>query len=94
MMKNSLAFRCLIILICALACNLYASDLKGIRFSHLGLEDGLSHSTIFSINQDKNGYMWFATPDGLNRFNGYDFTVYRHQYGDSTSIACKMQRVA
>lgn len=92
MMKNSLAFRCLIILICALACNLYASDLKGIRFSHLGLEDGLSHSTIFSINQDKNGYMWFATPDGLNRFNGYDFTVYRHQYGDSTSIACNATR--
>lgn len=36
--------------------------------------------------------MWFATPDGLNRFNGYDFTVYRHQYGDSTSIACNATR--
>lgn len=36
--------------------------------------------------------MWFATPDGLNKFNGYDFTVYRHQYEDSTSIACNATR--
>lgn len=91
-MKNFLAIRFILFLLCVFTCNSHASDLKDICFSHLGLEDGLSHSTIFSINQDKNGYMWFATPDGLNKFNGYDFTVYRHQYGDSTSIACDATR--
>ena len=36
--------------------------------------------------------MWFATSDGLNKFNGYNFTVYRHAYGDSTSIASNTSR--
>lgn len=81
-----------ITLLCCLAFRTVAAERNGLRFYHLGQEDGLSHSTVFSINQDRKGYMWFATSDGLNKFNGYNFTVYRHAYGDSTSIASNTSR--
>lgn len=51
-----------------------------IVFSHIGMRDGLSHSTVNGITQDGLGYMWVATPDGLNRYDGYKFTTY---YPDS-----------
>ena len=66
----------------------YANNLDGIRFTHIGLEEGLSHCTIFGINQDKEGNLWFATYDGVNKYDGYNFTVYRHQYANPQSIAC------
>jgi ligand-binding sensor domain-containing protein/signal transduction histidine kinase len=56
-----------------------ARPLPPLRFDHLSVEDGLSQSTVFSILQDRMGYLWFGTEDGLNRFDGYEFTVYRHQ---------------
>ena len=56
----------------------FADEIDGMRFMHIGLEDGLSHSTILGINQDKEGNLWFATYDGLNKYDGYNFTVYRH----------------
>lgn len=65
---------------------------KDIKFNHFGLAEGLSNSTVFAINQDKDDNLWFATYDGVNRFNGYDFTVYRHDINDSTSIACDIAR--
>jgi hypothetical protein len=52
-----------------------AQDLK---FEHLTVEDGLSNNFIRSIVQDSSGFMWFATEDGLNKYDGYTFTVYRH----------------
>lgn len=55
-----------------------AGEIDGMRFIHIGLEEGLSHSTIFGINQDKEGNLWFATYDGFNKYDGYNFTVYRH----------------
>lgn len=71
---------------------LNAGIAEDIYFSHIGLEEGLSHSTIFSINQDKEGNLWFATYDGVNKYDGYNFTVYRHQYTDSCSIASDISR--
>ena len=44
---------------------LNADITEDIHFSHIGLEEGLSHSTIFAINQDKGGNLWFATYDGV-----------------------------
>lgn len=58
------------------------------RFERLGIQDGLSHSTVFSLIQDSRGYMWFGTQDGgLNKFDGYRFTVYTHDPNDPTSIS-------
>ena len=60
---------------------------RDISFTHISINDGLSQSTVRSACQDSRGQMWFATHDGLNRFDGYDFTVYRHRDDDSTSIS-------
>lgn len=52
----------------------------------LGMEQGLSNSYIVGIAQDKQGYMWFATESGLNRFDGQNFRVYRKNALPNTSI--------
>ncbi|MCK5076365.1 MAG: hypothetical protein KAR38_08310, partial [Calditrichia bacterium] len=57
------------------------------KFDHISLENGLSQSTVFSIAQDKTGFIWFATMDGLNRYDGYDFSVFKHTPFDSTSLS-------
>lgn len=64
--------------------NNYAQDLK---FKHLSSDDGLSQNFISSILQDKKGFMWFGTKDGLNRYDGYSFVVYQHDPFDTTTIS-------
>ncbi|WP_257669975.1 hybrid sensor histidine kinase/response regulator transcription factor [Parapedobacter tibetensis] len=58
-----------------------------IHFQHIGTKDGLSQSMVASILKDRMGFMWFATQDGLNRYDGYQFKVYKHNPADSTSIS-------
>src|SRR5574342_98614 len=48
-----------------------------LRFESLGLEDGLSQSTVLAILQDQFGFLWIGTEDGLNRYDGYTFQVFR-----------------
>ena len=50
---------------------------SSLRFERLGLESGLSQSVIRDIIQDSKGFMWFATEDGLNRYDGYDVKIFR-----------------
>ncbi|WP_291528908.1 two-component regulator propeller domain-containing protein [Bacteroides sp. UBA939] len=69
-----------------------ANIIENIHFEHIGLVEGLSHSTVFAINQDKGGNLWFATYDGVNKYDGYNFTVYRHQYTNPNSIASDISR--
>lgn len=64
-----------------------------IKFSYISLNDGLSQSTVFSIDQDKRGNMWFATYDGVNKYDGYAFTVYQHSASDPNSIANDIARI-
>lgn len=49
-----------------------------INFEHFALEQGLSQNTIQCILQDRKGFIWFGTQDGLNKYDGYGFTVYEH----------------
>ncbi|RPD51538.1 hypothetical protein DRJ53_02335 [Paracnuella aquatica] len=56
------------------------------RFNHLTNLDGLSQSTVQAIIKDRYGFMWFGTQDGLNRYDGNKFKVYRHEPTDSTSL--------
>jgi signal transduction histidine kinase/ligand-binding sensor domain-containing protein/CheY-like chemotaxis protein len=57
-----------------------------VKFTHLTNLDGLSQSTVQAILKDKYGFMWFATRDGLNRYDGYSFKVYRHHPKDPKSL--------
>jgi PAS domain S-box-containing protein len=57
------------------------------RFTHLTSEQGLSHNAVKCILQDSQGFMWFGTQDGLNRYDGYTFTVYRHLRSDPNSLS-------
>ncbi len=57
-----------------------------IAFNHLTVEDGLSQSSVTCIFQDSKGFMWFGTQDGLNRYDGYKFNVYKSNSSDSTTL--------
>ena len=57
------------------------------NFKRLGIEDGLSQSTIYSIFQDSEGYMWFGTANGLNKYDGYNFKIFTNNPFDTTSIS-------
>lgn len=58
-----------------------------IRFKHYSIDHGLSQNTVFSLLEDKEGAIWIGTEDGLNKFDGYTFTNFRHQNLDSSSIS-------
>ncbi len=64
-----------------------------INFSYISINEGLSQSTVFSIDQDQRGNMWFATYDGVNKYDGYSFTVYQHNEDDPNSIANDISRI-
>ncbi len=69
-------------------CLLYYLPLTGQPhyFRHYQVEDGLSNNTAICTLQDSKGFMWFGTKDGLNRFDGYTFKIYRNNPADSNSI--------
>lgn len=56
---------------------------ENVNFERL---TGLSHNTVFTIFQGHLGFLWIGTADGLHRYDGYSFTVYRHHPSDSTSL--------
>src|SRR6056297_2322022 len=56
-------------------------------FRHFTIDDGLSQNAVYSMLQDKQGFMWFGTKDGLNRYDGRNFVVYQHDPFDSTTIS-------
>ena len=58
-----------------------------LRFEHLTIKDGLSQNAVYAILQDRQGFMWFGTADGLNRFDGYEFKLFRHDPQDPTTLS-------
>src|SRR5215216_538839 len=76
-----------LILVCAATICFFISNAQSkVKFTHLTNLDGLSQSTVQAIVKDKYGFMWFGTQDGLNRYDGYNFKVYRHKPKDSTTL--------
>jgi len=63
------------------------SQMHDFRFAHLTSDNGLSQSSVTCIIQDRKGFMWFGTFNGLNRFDGYNFEVYNYDPGDIHSIS-------
>jgi two-component system sensor histidine kinase ChiS len=60
---------------------------QALDFKHYTTEQGLSHSNVFAMLQDSTGFMWFGTDDGLNKFDGYTFTVYKNDPNDPHSLS-------
>ena len=63
-----------------------ADDQEQYVTYHYSVKDGLSQNTVMAILQDRDGYMWFGTWDGLNKFDGYKFTTYKSHPEDSTQM--------
>ena len=57
------------------------------QFLHINTDNGLSHNRINAILKDARGFMWFGTGSGLNRYDGYEFRLFRHDRKDSTTLA-------
>ena len=60
---------------------------QNIKFERISAEQGLSYEKVYSILQDCQGFMWFATDDGLNKYDSYKFTIYKHDPEDSLSLS-------
>ncbi len=70
----------------AIHMSLFAQD-QCLRFDNISLKEGLSQISINTLVQDKYGFLWFGTQDGLDRFDGYDFKIFKHDPLDSNSIS-------
>ncbi|ERM83078.1 hypothetical protein P872_06280 [Rhodonellum psychrophilum GCM71 = DSM 17998] len=66
--------------------NIWSSFGQKPYFRHIGVENGLSHNTVFTIFQDKTGFMWFGTKDGLNRYDGHQFKIFKNVSENPKSI--------
>lgn len=60
---------------------------ENVQFQRISIREGLSQSSVFCIMQDRNGFLWFGTQDGLNKYNGMDFTVYKPDPDDPTTLS-------
>ncbi|MEP7106854.1 MAG: two-component regulator propeller domain-containing protein [Ferruginibacter sp.] len=63
------------------------SQMDHPKFIHLTTSDGLSQNAVFAILKDYKGFMWFATDEGLNKYDGYKFTVYKHDLENPGTVS-------
>jgi ligand-binding sensor domain-containing protein/signal transduction histidine kinase len=63
------------------------APVRDFKFTHLTTNDGLSQGYVIAIVQDRRGFMWFATRDGLNRYDGNAFVVYKNNSNDPGSLS-------
>lgn len=85
MLRKKIIPNCILLLL-IFTFNLY-SQADEIKFDRISTEDGLSQSVVTCIFKDKDGFMWFGTQDGLNKYDGFKFTVYKSVPFDSTSLS-------
>ncbi len=81
--RNNITYTLIILTIFVFA-NINAQQIK---FKHLTVENGLSQSVVNCMIEDHTGFLWFGTEDGLNRFDGYSFRIFRNIPGDSNSLS-------
>lgn len=75
----------LIVLLPCIACT--STQAQQIRFDRLSVADGLSSNSVYTIFQDSHGVLWIGTLDGLNRYDGYSITVYKHDHQKKNSLS-------
>jgi signal transduction histidine kinase/ligand-binding sensor domain-containing protein/CheY-like chemotaxis protein len=82
-----LFYRNLCILLLLLCTTFAYPQTEHLSFEHLGTAQGLSQSNVICSLQDSRGFMWFGTREGLNKFTGYGFTVYKNEIGNDKSLS-------
>ncbi|MDJ0840856.1 MAG: two-component regulator propeller domain-containing protein [Acidobacteriota bacterium] len=75
------------LLLAVIGCPCLLAGMPDIRITQLKGEQGLSENHVFCVLQDQRGFMWFGTRDGLNRYDGYEFKIYRNRPDDPTSLS-------
>ena len=75
-----------LIFVCLHFSNAATAQQPYIPFKHYSTVQGLSQNHVITILQDRQGFMWFGTLEGLNKFDGYEFTIFLHDSKDSTSL--------
>ncbi|MFQ5583372.1 MAG: two-component regulator propeller domain-containing protein, partial [Calditrichia bacterium] len=86
--RNIGYYRFFVAIIVLISQNLTPQNLAtNLKFSHITADDGLSQSYVVCALQDSRGFMWFGTQDGLNRYDGYNFKLYRKNPADSNSLS-------
>ncbi len=63
------------------------SPTLSVRFERITVENGLSQNAVLTILQDQRGFIWLGTEDGLNKYNGYAFEIFKHDPEDPSSIS-------
>ncbi len=86
-MKFIIEIKYLLLLIFILLQTSVISQYVQPKFEHYSVSNGLSSNQISSIIQDSKGFLWVGTEDGLNRFDGYTFKIYRNKRGDNHSLS-------
>ena len=66
---------------------LFAQESHAINFEHLNVENGLPSNFAINAVQDDQGFMWFATKNGLAKYDGVEFTVYRQESDNPNSLS-------
>ena len=75
-----------VILILLICCQFHTLAQDDYYFRHYQVENGLSHNTVMCSLQDQSGFIWLGTKDGLNRFDGNAFKIFRQDELDKNTI--------
>ncbi|AUD01120.1 sensor histidine kinase [Spirosoma pollinicola] len=77
----------LLVLLCFVRCQSSQAQTGKAPFKHITTDEGLSQSNVTCVLQDPQGFMWFGTQDGLNKYDGYAFTLYQNDPLQPTSLS-------
>jgi ligand-binding sensor domain-containing protein/signal transduction histidine kinase/DNA-binding response OmpR family regulator len=88
-LKNTFFFKKIVVLaiVCFQAYSCLAQNSPNLKFKKYGIEDGLSQVTSKCLLEDEQGYIWIGTQDGLNRFDGYSFKIFRNDPEKTGSLS-------
>lgn len=81
------SFKGIFIVLFILWCKTLSAQDPAIKFHHITTNDGLSHEHVLSTLKDSKGFIWFATQQGVNRYDGYNFKIFKHSFKNKKSLS-------